>query len=127
MGAYAEAYQQEELLGLPNIGDANQGQGVSTSQLQNPNVGLTGKGPLASGPPLTQSPAIWIGAILLLVALKLVVEKGGDKSEFSSIRIGFEAWVVVGLLAATFFYAIRTGVNAWPGAPGALKQFVGAI
>jgi len=128
-GAYAEL-GDEEMLGLPRQGDFDQGVGTSTSQLMNPNVSLASTRAIASGPPWQQS-LLTFGIILLVLAvIKVVTERGGEKSEFATSRIGIENWLVNGLMVALFFYATKTtlgpqGVIA--ATPGAVKQFFGAI
>lgn len=123
MGQFAE----EEWLGAPHSGDFEQGTGVSTAQLANPNTDLASTRPIATGPAWMQSPGVWAIALLALIGLKLLMEKGGEKSEFSSIRIGAESWVVIGLMSVTFLYAFRVSMAAWTNGPGALKQFAGAL
>ena len=124
-------WAEEQYLGSPTSGDFSQGHGVSTSQLANPNVTLEENHPqLASGPAWTQSPGVWVVVVVILIATKLITEKGGEKSEFASVRIGFESWFVVGLLAASFIYAGKVGtatLRATGGPIGAIKQFFGAL
>jgi hypothetical protein len=65
--------------------------------------------------------------IVLLIIIKLLAEKAGKASEFSTVRVGFENLFLVTLMAAIGFYALKVGVNVVSATPTALKQFVGAI
>lgn len=94
----------EEFLGEPQSGDFNQGQGVSTSQLQNPNVSLAGANATGSG---FTAPIVAVTILVLLVLIKIVTEKAGKSSEFSSVRIGTENLLIVTLLAALGIYIIK--------------------
>ncbi len=118
--AYQELYRGE-----PHAGDFDMGSGFSTSQLQNPNTHVPASTTVAPGP--IQSPAIWGMIIVLLIIIKLLAEKAGKASEFSTVRVGFENLFLVTLMAAIGFYALKVGVNVVSATPTALKQFVGAI
>jgi hypothetical protein len=117
----------EEWLGEPQSGDINQGAGVSTSQLQNPNVSLpTGANKLAtlSGP--VTSPWIWVIVIGILILTRVIHEKGGGTS--ATVSIGLDSLWRVGLLAMVWFYGAKVAlplVIKDPGNP--LRQFVGAV
>lgn len=119
-------YPQAQWLGDPHMGDVDQGVGVSTSQMANVNVAIGEARPIASGPPLMQSPGVWIFIALLLVGVKYLSESAGEKSEFATTRIGLENWFINGSMAATFFYVTKIGATLLP-VPGAVKQFFGAI
>lgn len=133
MGKYAEinytpAPPTPQTLGNPTSGDFVMGAGVSTAQLANPGVALIGKSgaQTASGPAWMQSPGVWAGIVIGLILLKIIMERKG-KSEFASVRIGLESWLVVTLLAATGIYALKISVPLIPIVPPAVKQFVGVI
>ena len=76
-----------------------------------------------------QSPGVWAIAIGLLVLVKFVTEKAGDKSEFASIRIGLESWFVVGLMSATFIYVMKIASQSTIPiiSSAAAEQFFGAV
>ncbi len=118
-------YGQPQFLGDPQSGNFSMGDGVSVQQLANPNVTLGTHNRVASGPPFMQSLGVLVVFIIALAAIELVVRKSGEGG--ARVRIGIENFVYIGGMAAVFFYMFRTGVNAWRGAPGALKQFAGAI
>ena len=114
---------EAEYLGEPGQGSFDMGVGISDSQKQNPNVSLNA-GKQDNSPAWQQSPGAWILLVVLLVVCKLVAERA-KPSEFSSVRVGLENWVLVGLMAATFIYAGKITfymVNFKP-----LTQFFGAI
>lgn len=124
---------EPEWLGEPEAGSFNMGGGISTPALANPNVSLEesskNKGKISGGL-LMQSPGVWIVVVVLLIAVKLIAEKAGEKSEFASVRVGLENWFVVGLLAVTFLYVFKTSVALLPGNSNmvkAIKQFGGVI
>jgi hypothetical protein len=120
-------------LGEIHSGDVNQGDGVSTGQLGNVNVPLNGahdqhQRKVASSNPLTQSPLVWAVVVGCLVLVKYLTEKAGDKSEFSTIRIGLENWFIGGLIAATFIFVLKVCAALNPSdAPWAMavRQFAG--
>lgn len=120
--------QEEEWLGQPQQGDFDQGAGVSTSQLANPNVQIaehrTG---LASGPVFVQSPMIWVIIAVVLVVIKVLTEKAGEAGEFRTVRIGLENFLIVGLLASLFIYAAKFASAAASWVPGPVKQFFGVV
>jgi len=98
----------EEWLGEPNSGDFDMGGGVSTSQLANPNVSIPkNQSKAAPGAPWQQSPGFWVFLGLLIIGVKYVTEKGGEKSEFSTTRVGLENFLIVGTLASLFIYGNR--------------------
>lgn len=114
---------QEEWLGEPTQGSFDMGTGVSVSQLQNPNVGIA-QTRQNNAPAWQQSPGAWVLLVVLLIVCKLVAERA-KPSEFSSVRVGLENWVLIGLMAATFIYAGKITfylINFGP-----MKQFFGAI
>lgn len=99
----------EEWLGEPHSGDFSLGEGTSTSQLQNPNISLAANraGSGISGPALLQSPLMVAIIIALLVGVKLTTEKAGERSEFSTVRIGLENLFIVGTMAALWIFGNR--------------------
>lgn len=114
---------EAEWLGDPQEGSFDQGRGVSISQLQNPNVSLnTTK--QNNAPAWQQSPGAWVLLIVLLIVCKLVAERA-KPSEFSSVRVGLENWLLVGLMAATFIYAGK--ITFYMVKFGPMTQFFGAI
>jgi hypothetical protein len=120
----------EEWLGEPQSGDFDQGAGVSTSQLQNPNVSIEEHKAPASGtgknvPALLQSPGVWLGLLALLVVVRFVEHYGGRDGEFKSIRLGLENWFKVGLLSATFLFAAKTLTTIYRVGP--ITQFFGSL
>jgi hypothetical protein len=120
----------EEWLGEPQSGDFDQGSGVSTSQLQNPNVSIEAHKPNASGtsaslPAYMQSPGVWFLLLALLVVVRIVEHYGGRESEFKGVRIGLENWAKVGLLSATFLYAAKTLTTIYRLGP--ITQFFGSL
>lgn len=114
---------QEEWLGEPTQGSFDMGSGVSTSQLQNPNVSIASS-KQNNAPAWQQSPGAWVLLVVLLIICKLVAERA-KPSEFSSVRIGLENWLLVGLMAATFIYAGK--ITFYMVKFGPMMQFFGAI
>jgi hypothetical protein len=122
-GSYV-SLAEAEYLGEPTSGDFDMGAGVSTSQLQNPNVSLKSS-KQNNAPAWQQSPGAWVMLLVLLVVCKLIAERAGKESEFATVRIGLENWLLVGLMAATFIYAGKMVFFMVKFAP--LTQFFGAI
>lgn len=123
----SQGVPEPDLLGNIHSGDLTQGSGVSTVQLQNPNVPLNPTKTI-NGSIFLQSPLVWAMAIALLIIVKLVAENAGQKSEFSSVRVGLENWFVVGVLAATFIYALKTSAALLPSSANwamVIRQFAG--
>jgi hypothetical protein len=116
---------QEEWLGEPHPGDQDQGVGVSTSQLQNPNVSLASTKNATGATGFFQSPAMWVFLAVLLVVVKFVAEKAGKREEFATVRIGLENWFLVGTMAALYFFAAK--LVAYKTRIPVLMQFFGFI
>lgn len=118
--------QEEEWLGEPQQGDFSQGAGVSTSQLQNPNVQII-EHHAPAGPVWVQSPMIFLVIAIILVVVKVLTEKAGEAGEFRTVRIGLENFFIVGLLAALFIYAAKfvSATASW--VPTPVKQFFGVV
>lgn len=114
---------EAEYLGEPVSGSFDMGNGPSISSLQNPNVSLN-QTKQNNAPAWQQSPGAWVLLIVLLVVCKLVAERA-KPSEFSSVRIGLENWLLVGLMAATFIYAGK--ITFYMVKFGPLTQFFGAL
>lgn len=123
MGIYAEV-QEEQWLGEPQQGNFDQGVGVSTQQLQNPNTTVQHTS-VSSAHPFMQSPGVWIGIIAVLFLFALIHRKHTD--EYKRVRVGFDAWFIVGLMSATFIYAFKVGTAAIPQTPHAIRQFFGSL
>lgn len=118
-------YAEPQYLGDPRSGSFNMGDGVSVSQLMNPNVDLKATQHVATGPAWMQSLGVLVVFIVAMTAIEFVVRKSGEGG--GRVRIGIENALYIFMMAAVTFYMFRTGVNAWKGAPAALKQFAGAI
>jgi len=116
---------EAEYLGEPQSGDQEMGVGVSTSQLQNPNVSLPTKTavPLATG--MWQWPATFIIIAVLLILGKVITEKAGKDSEFATVRIGLENFWVVGSLSVLFIFAMKMSAYLLKWAPAI--QFFGFV
>jgi hypothetical protein len=119
------AFAEAQYLGDPQSGTFNMGDGVSTQQLQNPNVSIRENRRIAGGHPWMQSLGVALVVILILIGLEALLRKGGENG--ARVRIGLENLLYITAMAAVGFYMLKTGVGVWKGAPGALKQFVGAI
>ncbi len=120
--------EEEQWLGEPQSGDFSQGNGVSTSQLQNPNVQIAEhRSGIASGPVFVQSPMIFVLIVVLLIIVKVLSEKAGEAGEFRTVRIGLENFLIVGLLASLFIYSMKltSAVASW--VPASVKQFFGVV
>lgn len=127
---YTGIVDPDELtLNDPHSGDFQQGSGVSTAQISNVNVGPSEDHPAnLRGSIFTQSPAVLLTLIAILIIVKMVAENAGQKSEFSSVRVGLENWFVVTLLAVTGIYVFKTSVALIPSSARwamALRQFAG--
>lgn len=145
-----EPITQADTLGDIHSGDLQQGRGISTSQAGR--VGLaTGGGNRDAAADMAQgasqgvganlwqtltgqkrsggtSLTVWLVFLGLLILIKCVAERAGEKSEFASVRIGLENWFVVGGLAATFLYAAKMGSALLPwrnGIVSAIQEFFG--
>lgn len=117
-------HPDEEWLGDPQQGTFEQGNGVATQQLQNPNVTLAGAKAPAAGS--FQKLLMVLGvAFAILVGLAFIHRQHAD--EYKRVRIGLENWFVVGLMAATWIFIFKTGVTATANAPAPVKQFFGAL
>lgn len=134
-----------DLLGENHPGDYQQGVDVSTSQLGNVNVSLTEEGHRSKNRAkrvasqstwenfvdnIRGSLGAWLCAIVALVVVKVLSEKAGDKSEFSTVRIGLENWFIVGLLAITFIFSAKVGIGLVPSDSSfweAIREFVGVV
>jgi hypothetical protein len=116
--------REEQFLGDPSAGDFDMGAGVSSSQLQNPNVSLSGR-----QKPTTGAPGLgmytFAFAIVLLVVVKIVAERAGNAEEFRTVRVGLENFFVVGTMAALWFFAIKMVAYLTKWNP--LVQFAGFI
>lgn len=114
----------EDYRGEPTQGEFEQGSGVATQQLQNPNV-TRAQSHVPTGPWYSQSPGVWVALAAFLFAFALIHRSHTD--EYKRVRIGLENWWVVGLLAATFIYVFKTGTAAVAGVPAPIRQFFGAL
>jgi len=117
--------REEQYLGDPSSGDFGQGEGLSTSQLQNPNVSL----PNAATKKTVGAPGLglytWLFAVGLLIAVKLVSERAGKAEEFRTVRVGLENLFLVGTMAALWFFVLKLIAYQTKWAP--LVQFAGFI
>ncbi len=114
-----------EYLGDPQTGDFDMGAGLSTSQLQNPNVALPAPASLPQATGWFQSPAVLGLVVILLILVKILSEKAGSADEFRTVRVGFENWFIVGALAATWIFVWKTIALTWRNP--AVLQFFGFI
>lgn len=116
--------REEQWLGDPSSGDIDQGQGVSTSQLQNPNISLAPARAKQAG-----SPGLgfytWGFALVLLIVVKVVAERAGNAEEFRTVRVGLENFFIVGTMAALWFFGLK--VIAYLTKWNPLVQFAGFI
>ncbi len=120
--------QEEEWLGDHRVGDFEQGQGISSAGLANPNITLPALHPgLASGPAFTQSPGIWVLVVAFLVIVKIVSEKAGEAGEFATVKIGLENFLIIGLISSLFIYSAKFASASASWVPGPVKQFFGVV
>lgn len=116
MAGYSGIVDPNEItLNDPSSGDFSQGDGVATQQKANVNVEPHEDHPARmDGSFLTQSPLMWLTLVAILIAVKFMAERAGQKAEFSSVRVGLENWFVVTLLAITGIYVFKTSVALIP-------------
>lgn len=129
VGEAGQQFAEPEYLGEPQSGTFAEGDGVSTSQLSNPNVDLADHKRVASGPWWQQSPGLALAIVLLLVIFRAVFQKLRDRNDIMVGTLSFEHWALGGLSVAVFLYFARTGSQLLPngGLAGAVKQFFGAV
>jgi hypothetical protein len=82
-------------------------------------------GPLASTSFLGEPFAVWLGLVILLIALKFFSERPKSDLNPAFIRIGGYNFLAVGVTAAVFFALLKVIFNKVP-VPG-VTQFANAI
>ena len=117
--------RDEQTSGDPSSGDFEQGVGLSTSQLQNPNVSLASSSAKAAVGKPGLGLYTWLFALGLLIAVKLVSERAGKAEEFRTVRVGLENLFLVGTMAALWFFCLKLIAYQTKWAP--LVQFAGFI
>lgn len=129
VGEAGQQFAEPEYLGEPQSGTFSEGDGTSTSQLQNPNVGLGENSRIASGPWYQQSPGLALAIVALLFIFRGIFQKFRDRNDPTLAVLTFEHWAMSFLSMAVAFYFARTGSQLLPngGLGGAIKQFMGAI
>lgn len=121
---YGPQFAEANWLGDPQVGSFSMGDGVSTQQLQNPNVSIHENTRIASGHPWSQSLGVLAVVILVLVVLEAIIRKSGEGG--ARMRVGVENSFLAALMVAVWFYIFKTSAPLLP-VPGAVKQFVGVI
>jgi hypothetical protein len=143
---------EADTLGNIEPGDLQQGSGLSTSQLGRVTIsrnddmrqagraageamgksGLQNAGEALMGKKVHGGSSLMIFGIIvgLLLLIRFVAEKAGERSEFASVRIGLENLAVVGLLATIWIYGEKIAVALLPwdnSFTDALREFVGVV
>lgn len=117
-------WAEAQFLGDPQQGTFDQGVGVSTQQLQNPNTTLGENRRIASGPAWMQSLGVLVGVVIFLAIVEAIIRRGGEGG--ARARIGIENSFLISLMVAAWFYMYKTAAPLLP-LPGAVKQFIGTI
>jgi hypothetical protein len=131
VGEGGQQFAEAEYLGEPSSGSFQEGAGVSTSQLMNPNVTIEDnqRPKIGTGTAFMQSPGVWVFIVVMLFLFRAVFENLRSEKDPTVAMLTFEQWFLGGLSVATFLYAARTGSQMLQngGWTGAVKQFFGAV